>query len=1272
MNGELGKSISLIPIENDDNFYNIYHDNTPSIRKINSLLKRSYDFNKITNIFPEQNKIEDNSTKYRKLQLPKLNLKLNRNYKLPSLRIPHSGIFKEKLIKRENINTKKKSLTINNIVFDENQSFKYNSIDRIQSMKKFIKLNKKNIINRNIIKNKYEKDLMEFKIYSHNMNEMIADQIVIEFFKRINKTQNLNFNDLLLNYIKSCDGENNIPEETLVINNDFNISKDENKEKDEKNEHNLIIHNVFFEWIINKVIQNYSNYIKKTKRKISAKSIKNIIINEVKNLSKLFFHKKYEKIKMILNIDHMNSKIDDNNNFQEEEYSENNNIEIKKRKIKRELIDNIIEKTLKKNRNSIKQSDIINNNLKSFTNKNKRNSDVKINLKRNSNFNNDMKIIVDDIPNLIIRNENNSELNYYQKNNNNLTLENLNMPAKNKKKSIQLISVETNTDSTLIEKYKPLMDIKEENNDLQNQLYQPYYIYEGIDLQSEEKEKIISKNRKSIISSKFSERNKNQKNSNDLESLMYEIKTKNNMEYNKNYNSDNKINKNNNSKNENKDNYEKIEENNLDSDIKENTTKIRNNDLESNIKDNNKKYEKNNIESYNKENITKTEKSNNISNFNEYKKINNVKTNLMENENKRENEKNNKNLRQRNKNKSINNKSGERENSNQIKIEKENIKENKKTIRNKIINNKVKNLKDNSKSKYKRKDIQRKSNTKINNNNDKQEDSRKNLEDEDDERENEIEELNNEEEEDEDEEKEEENEEEEEEEEEENEGEENEEEENEVEKKEEEINKQKILLKKKKKSKKISMIKKNMENEIEKEKEKSYTGNKTDMKKKKKKTNKKENKIVPKKSIANQNIKINSELQGDEKEIETKIENKDIEDNQNENINKESSIEGFDNSKIENDINTEYKSEELNKKENLIVKDEKNNEIDIIKEEKYNLGKEDIEEIKEVAEPEIIKKKKRRKKKIKKESSNQKNLNNQNNENKNIIKEKEINNDKLIDEKEKEEIEEEEESEYYEDEEESEKGDYYQKDISLNNIKKFESSEDKILKEQEEKKEKGNKEKNYIRNNKIKKKTRLSQRKSTVVKLFKKKSIFNNPLNNIDRRSSRRSFTTKDIQHILEAITIPSQILEKEKIQENDYELNKSEERRNRGRKRIKHRKTKKKIKLLKLTDTSQSAFERFKKEQEMKKQLKLEEERKEREKLKKYFVDLKALKQLNDEGFDNYIRGKFDTLKYIKDSNDTKLRKEHFIFNIMKDFELLKKRKQKFNFVSPIKFFNQ
>ena len=125
-------------------------------------------------------------------------------------------------------------------------------------------------------------------------------------------------------------------------------------------------------------------------------------------------------------------------------------------------------------------------------------------------------------------------------------------------------------------------------------------------------------------------------------------------------------------------------------------------------------------------------------------------------------------------------------------------------------------------------------------------------------------------------------------------------------------------------------------------------------------------------------------------------------------------------------------------------------------------------------------------------------------------------------------------------------------------------------------------------------------------------------------------------------------------------------------RKRIKHKKAKKKVALPKLTDTSRGAFEKFKEEQEMKKEKKVKDEIDEREKLKKYFMELKALKQLNDEQFDNYIKGKFETLKNIKESNDIKLRKESFIYHIFKDIELYKKRKQKFNFVSPVNFKNQ
>ena len=83
------------------------------------------------------------------------------------------------------------------------------------------------------------------------------------------------------------------------------------------------------------------------------------------------------------------------------------------------------------------------------------------------------------------------------------------------------------------------------------------------------------------------------------------------------------------------------------------------------------------------------------------------------------------------------------------------------------------------------------------------------------------------------------------------------------------------------------------------------------------------------------------------------------------------------------------------------------------------------------------------------------------------------------------------------------------------------------------------------------------------------------------------------------------------------------------------------------------------------------EEDFKEREKLKKYFMELKNLKSLDDEGFDIYIKEKFDTLKNIKDNNDIRLRKENFVYHIFKDIEIYKNRKQKFSFISPINFKN-
>jgi len=201
---------------------------------------------------------------------------------------------------------------------------------------------------------------------------------------------------------------------------------------------------------------------------------------------------------------------------------------------------------------------------------------------------------------------------------------------------------------------------------------------------------------------------------------------------------------------------------------------------------------------------------------------------------------------------------------------------------------------------------------------------------------------------------------------------------------------------------------------------------------------------------------------------------------------------------------------------------------------------------------------------------------------------------------------------------------------------------------------------------------RNGKRRTTRKQTTKRTLIYDNSTPENPKRKFTRADTRREVLDILESTTLP---IPKQEIQEipNNLEIisESEEEKEKKPKKRIKHKKPKKEIKLVKLTDTSRGAFEKFKQEQELKKEKKEEEENKERQKLKKYFRELKAIKQLDDEGFDNYIKSKFDTLKSIKDNNDIKLRKESFIYHFFKDIEYYKKRKQKFNFVSPINFKN-
>ena len=1253
MKGEKGTTISLIPAENDDNFYSIHQSNSPSNRKLSSLLKRSYDFNKI-NLFEEQNKIGENSINFRKMELPKLNLKLNREYKLPSLitRIPHSGFKKEKLYRNKKINTKNQYLTINNVVLDEKNSFKQKPKNDFISMKRFIKLSKKNIINRNVINNKYEKDLNEFKIYSHNMNEMIADQIVIEFFKRFSKLQSINFNDNLLNFIKSCDGKNNMIDENVsTTNNNINVESDE-KTKDEANEHNLIIHNVFFEWIINKAIRTYTNYLKSNKKDLSAGKIKNILINEVKNLSKLFFHKKFEKINMIRNIDFIDSKIDgiDNSN---DDLNLENSLEIKKLRIKNELIDNIINKVSNNNNNSsfISNGNDFNNYPKSVTINNKRNRDIKINLKKSSNFTKDIRIIMDNTPDLLIKNEtennkeNDTQLIKYQQNFDKLPLNIRKSISKNQKDINQKISEKINTDSNLIEKYRNFSGtqnfLEEENNAPEKRLYEQYYKFEGIAQLSDE---IDVKNMKNRNSRKFSKFIENNTKINTSEILKYENAKRNSIKYIEKNNSNN-INDNNyyiRAKTESNNNYEfnelknqNIKDKILLGKIKENKNQMnKNNEIiyEENGKINRiKKYKRNS------NNIDMKIKSENIEN-----NIQNIKKLIKRKSNDFTNNKKNKKVTNRKLNEDIN----INEENNILGNEKDYNEEKKE--KNEKRNKKIKKVHKKNKTKSKKK-------KKIN---------KEDGEFADDEREDEVEEEEDEGEAEEEEEEEKEEEGEVEEEEEEEEGKEDEDDDNEN----NQLNKKKIRKKKikknSKKKKKINKSKDNLNNYQNENKNNQEINNKK--KKRKGKVNgKNKNQNEENKDINNENDSIYKDE--DMKEIEENPEN---ENKNEENLNEQTNTisQDHENSEVKN-ITQELTNDKLNENE------EKDNQIESKNEEDNNKETERVgekegdekfgneENINKINQSQTKKKKKIKKKKKKKDA----NKNNNDNKNANNSNQNDINNENLTKENGNENtISEEEEEE--EEVEEIEHKDNTKRENKRANTNRRSSYIDKKI--QNDRKKSQDIRRNSMIINKIKV-AKTDKNKSTRKNAKRKTLVYEHLPKEKPKRRLTRSYTRKEVLDILKETTISAAQKEIELIQEQNYSNESFEEIIQKNKKRIKHKKAKNKVILPKLNDTSRGAFEQFKREQEMLKKKKEEEDNKEREKLKKYFRELKNIKRLDDEGFDNYIKGKFDTLKNIKDNNDIKLRKESFIYNFFKDLENCKNRKQKFSFISPIYFKN-
>lgn len=314
MSNNLKRLISLIPIQNDDRFYDIYHRNNNSSmkKKVNSILQKPLNL-EINNFKPDNDyeldyTLEKLKKRFNYLpKIPKVSINF-KNQRLPPIMtseptsnnsfIYHKPIEDEKSKVRARIGHNKRQLTINNIIFKDDV-VKNNNISKSSSKQNIIILGGKNNINdlqKNSIKKEYEKNLNQFKVYSKNMNEMIANQMVLEFFKKKKESQVLKSGDLMINYIQSNDNIRNYAKRcNTSYNTSINVQDKDNEEINQKNEPNLVIHNVFFEWIIANVIKRNLEGINPLNKNASIKYIRNMLINEVMTLSQIFFYKENKK-----------------------------------------------------------------------------------------------------------------------------------------------------------------------------------------------------------------------------------------------------------------------------------------------------------------------------------------------------------------------------------------------------------------------------------------------------------------------------------------------------------------------------------------------------------------------------------------------------------------------------------------------------------------------------------------------------------------------------------------------------------------------------------------------------------------------------------------------------------------------------------------------------------------------------------------------------------------------------------------------------------------
>ena len=206
---------------------------------------------------------------------------------------------------------KEKNFKINGNIIKFNSNSKSNRSKKIIINLNMDKKKKANELRKKIINKAYEKEKQEFKSYCVNNNEAVVNELVVEFFRRTNNnkmslgergkvmtdmhepkyneqiySRNLNRKNYKQIYKSSAILPNvnkNRKESEKSINTEI-INKKKKKENKE-----LIVHNVFFEWIIDNVIERYIDKINPINKNAIEKFIRKIFVNEVYNLSEILF-----------------------------------------------------------------------------------------------------------------------------------------------------------------------------------------------------------------------------------------------------------------------------------------------------------------------------------------------------------------------------------------------------------------------------------------------------------------------------------------------------------------------------------------------------------------------------------------------------------------------------------------------------------------------------------------------------------------------------------------------------------------------------------------------------------------------------------------------------------------------------------------------------------------------------------------------------------------------------------------------------------------------